>query len=93
SNLCYLMIRVKGEESNHPNYRSIQVVLAFLILFPMRSEGEKSKYPFFESDDSSSDEWRDYGMASDDYDGPPIFDDDQYEYVIEEEERFVGKGF
>ncbi|GJW08361.1 retrovirus-related pol polyprotein from transposon TNT 1-94 [Tanacetum coccineum] len=56
---------------------------------PRRSEGEESEYPFFESDGSSSDEWRDYGMASDDYEGPPVFDDDQYEDVIEEEEGFV----
>ncbi|GKE72059.1 hypothetical protein Tco_1534100, partial [Tanacetum coccineum] len=32
-----------------------------------------------------------YGMASDDYEGPPVFDDDQYEDVIEEEEGFVDK--
>ncbi|GJU40214.1 hypothetical protein Tco_1193171 [Tanacetum coccineum] len=56
---------------------------------PRRSEGEESEYPFFEGDGSSSDEWRDYGMTSDDYEGPPVFDDDQYEDVIEEEEGFV----
>ncbi|GJT53172.1 putative reverse transcriptase domain-containing protein [Tanacetum coccineum] len=33
------------------------------------------------------------GVVDDDYEEAPIFDDDQYEYVIEEEERFVGKGF
>ncbi|GJX09982.1 hypothetical protein Tco_0199841, partial [Tanacetum coccineum] len=38
---------------------------------PRRSEGEESEYSFFEGDGSSSDEWRDYGMASDDYEGPP----------------------
>ncbi|GKB01126.1 hypothetical protein Tco_0829170 [Tanacetum coccineum] len=44
----------------------------FLIkMSPRRSEGEESEYPFFEGDGSSSDEWRDYGMASDDYEGPP----------------------
>ncbi|GKE20739.1 hypothetical protein Tco_1432251, partial [Tanacetum coccineum] len=44
----------------------------FLIkMSPRRSEGEESEYPFFKSDGSSSDEWRDYGMASDDYEGPP----------------------
>ncbi|GJS51827.1 putative reverse transcriptase domain-containing protein [Tanacetum coccineum] len=49
-------------------------------------------------DGSSSNEWRDYGMAGNDYEGPPVFDDDQYEEesmplydtdiedVIEEEE-------
>ncbi|GKC84194.1 hypothetical protein Tco_1139911 [Tanacetum coccineum] len=51
-----------------------------------------------EGDGSSSDEWGDYGVAGDDYKGPPVFDDDQYEEesmpvydtdiedVIEEEE-------
>ncbi|GKC57095.1 hypothetical protein Tco_1084693, partial [Tanacetum coccineum] len=69
---------------------------------PKRSEGEESEYPFFEGD--GSDEWGDYGVAGDDYEGPPVFDDDQYEQefmlvydtdiedVIEEEEGFVGKG-
>ncbi|GJW46997.1 hypothetical protein Tco_0078643 [Tanacetum coccineum] len=74
----------------------------FLIkMFPRRSEGEELEYPFFEGDGSSSDEWRDYGMAGDDYEGPPIFDDDQYEEesmpvydtdiedVIKEEEGFI----
>nr|GEZ55278.1 hypothetical protein [Tanacetum cinerariifolium] len=70
---------------------------------PRRSEGEESEYPFFKGDGSSSDEWRDYSMGSEDYEGRPIFDDDQYEEelmpvydtdiedVIEEEEGFVGK--
>nr|GEY32903.1 putative reverse transcriptase domain-containing protein [Tanacetum cinerariifolium] len=31
----------------------------------------------------SFDEWRDYGVASDDYEGPLIFDDDQFEYELE----------
>ncbi|GJU30872.1 hypothetical protein Tco_1174461, partial [Tanacetum coccineum] len=73
-------------------------------MFPKRSEGEELKYPFFEGDGSSSDEWRDYGMAGDDYEGPPIFDDDQYEEesmpvydtniedVSKEEEGFIEKG-
>ncbi|GJT35932.1 hypothetical protein Tco_0926351 [Tanacetum coccineum] len=73
-------------------------------MFPRRSEGEESEYPFFEGDGSSFDEWRDYGMAGDDYERPQVFDDDQYEKesvpvydtdiedVIEEEEGFVGKG-
>ncbi|GKC87163.1 hypothetical protein Tco_1147812 [Tanacetum coccineum] len=79
--------------------KSIIIKPKFLIkMFPRRSEGEELEYPFFEGDGSSSDEWRDYGMAGDDYEGPPIFDDDQYEEesmpvydtdiedVIEEEE-------
>nr|GEW37650.1 hypothetical protein [Tanacetum cinerariifolium] len=73
-------------------------------LFVGDSICEKSEYPFFEGDGSSSDEWRDYDMADDDYEGPPVFVDDQYEEefmpvydtaiedVIEEEEGFVRKG-
>nr|GFC25618.1 hypothetical protein [Tanacetum cinerariifolium] len=73
-------------------------------MFPRRSEDEDSEYPFFEGDGSSSDEWRDYGMSGEDYERPPVFDDDQYEEelrpvydtvvedVIEEEEGFIGKG-
>nr|GEX24671.1 hypothetical protein [Tanacetum cinerariifolium] len=73
-------------------------------MFPRRSEGEELEYPFFEGDGSSFDEWRDYGVAGDDYEGPSIFDDDQFkeesmpvydtdiEDAIEEEEEFVRKG-
>ncbi|GJX45550.1 putative reverse transcriptase domain-containing protein [Tanacetum coccineum] len=76
----------------------------FLIkMSPRRSEGEESEYPFFEGDGSSSDEWGDYGVADNDYEGPPVFDDDQYEEEsmpvydidiedIEEEEGFIEKG-
>nr|GFB20057.1 hypothetical protein [Tanacetum cinerariifolium] len=76
----------------------------FLIkMFPRRSEDEDSEYLFFEGDGSSSDEWKDYGMSGEDYEGPPVFDDDQYEEelmpvydtaiedVIEEEEGFGGE--
>ncbi|GJQ95213.1 uncharacterized mitochondrial protein-like protein [Tanacetum coccineum] len=58
---------------------------------PKRSECEESEYPFFEGDGSSSNEWRDYGMAGDGYKGPPVFDDDQYEEEIVSGD--VGKGF
>nr|GFC56495.1 hypothetical protein [Tanacetum cinerariifolium] len=73
-------------------------------MFPRRSEDEDSEYPFLKGDGSSSDEWRDYGVTDDDYEGPSVFDDDQYEEelvpvydadiedVIEEEEGFVRKG-
>nr|GEW23921.1 hypothetical protein [Tanacetum cinerariifolium] len=73
-------------------------------MFPRRSEGEESEYPFFEGDGSSSDEWKDYDMTGDDYEGPPVFDDDHHEKestpvydtdiedVIEEEEGFFRKG-
>ncbi|GJV88436.1 hypothetical protein Tco_1532374 [Tanacetum coccineum] len=66
-------------------------------------EAKELEFRSFEGDDSSSDEWKDYGMAGDDYEGPPIFDDDQYEEesmpvydtdiedVIEEEEGFTEK--
>nr|GFA45668.1 hypothetical protein [Tanacetum cinerariifolium] len=55
----------------------------FLInMSQRRSEGEESEYAFFEGDGSSSDEWGDYGVAGDDYEGPPVFDDDQYEEKI-----------
>ncbi|GJT35930.1 hypothetical protein Tco_0926349 [Tanacetum coccineum] len=68
------------------------------MLLSLCGRGEESEYPFFEGDGSSFDEWRDYSMAGDDYEGPPVFDDDQYEEesvpvydtdiedVIEEEE-------
>nr|GEZ44096.1 ribonuclease H-like domain-containing protein [Tanacetum cinerariifolium] len=68
---------------------------------PKRSEGEKSNYPFFEGDGSSSDDWRDYDMAGDDYEGPSEeegfvrkggFCGEEDNIVIEEEEGFVGKG-
>nr|GFA51494.1 cyclic nucleotide-binding domain-containing protein [Tanacetum cinerariifolium] len=48
-------------------------------MFSRISEGEESEYPFFKGDGSSSDEWRDYSMGSEDYEGPSVFDDDQYE--------------
>nr|GEY06051.1 uncharacterized mitochondrial protein AtMg00810-like [Tanacetum cinerariifolium]GEY06065.1 uncharacterized mitochondrial protein AtMg00810-like [Tanacetum cinerariifolium]GEY21617.1 uncharacterized mitochondrial protein AtMg00810-like [Tanacetum cinerariifolium] len=51
--------------------------------------GEELEYPFFEGEDSYFDEWGDYGVANDDYKEAPIFDDDQYEDVIEEKEGFV----
>nr|GFB21255.1 hypothetical protein [Tanacetum cinerariifolium] len=40
-------------------------------MFQRRSEDEDSEYPFFEGDGSSSDEWRDYAMPGEDYEGPP----------------------
>nr|GFA96021.1 putative reverse transcriptase domain-containing protein [Tanacetum cinerariifolium] len=39
--------------------------------------------PFFKGDGSSFDEWRDYGVAGDDYEGPSIFDDDHFEDELE----------
>nr|GEV20596.1 hypothetical protein [Tanacetum cinerariifolium] len=60
----------------------------FLIKMPLRrSEGEESENPFFEGDGSSSDEWGDYGMEDDDYEGPLVFDDDQFEDELGEEKR------
>nr|GFA54896.1 hypothetical protein [Tanacetum cinerariifolium] len=52
-------------------------------MFLRRSEGEELEYIFFEGDGSSFDEWRDYGVAGDDYKGPPMFDDDQFEDELE----------
>nr|GEX40553.1 hypothetical protein [Tanacetum cinerariifolium] len=56
----------------------------FLIkMFLRRSEGEELEYQFFEGDGSSFDKWRDYGMAGDDYEGPLMFDDDQFKDELE----------
>nr|GEW06376.1 putative reverse transcriptase domain-containing protein [Tanacetum cinerariifolium] len=55
-----------------------------LFRMPLRrSEGEELEYPFFEGDGSSFGEWRDYGVAGNDYEGPLIFDDDQFEDELE----------
>ncbi|GJS69123.1 hypothetical protein Tco_0701964 [Tanacetum coccineum] len=65
---------------------------------------DKLGFKTIKGDGSSSDEWGYYGVAGNDYEGPPVFDDDQYEEesmplydtdiedVIEEEEGFIGKG-
>ncbi|GKC07542.1 hypothetical protein Tco_0999152, partial [Tanacetum coccineum] len=47
-----------------------------------RSEDEELGNPFFEGDCSSSNEWGDYGMAGDDYEGAPVFDDGYEEAPI-----------
>ncbi|GJT98369.1 hypothetical protein Tco_1093887 [Tanacetum coccineum] len=87
-----------------PNYRWYQEPKFLIKMSPRRSEGEESEYPFFEGDCSSFYEWGDYGVAGDDYEGPLVFDDDQYEEelmsvydtdiedAIEEEEGFIRKG-
>ncbi|GJU17481.1 hypothetical protein Tco_1145447 [Tanacetum coccineum] len=55
-----------------------------------RSEDEELENPFFKGDGSSlfaeTEEWEDDGVADDDYKESPVFNDDQYEDVIEEEE-------
>ncbi|GKB29007.1 hypothetical protein Tco_0868408 [Tanacetum coccineum] len=60
-----------------------------------RNEGEESENPFFEGDGSSLfaelEEWEGDGVADDNYEEAPVFDDDQYEEEIVSE--FVGKGF
>nr|GFB23988.1 hypothetical protein [Tanacetum cinerariifolium]GFB29752.1 hypothetical protein [Tanacetum cinerariifolium] len=43
---------------------------------------EELEYPFFEGDGSSFDEWRDYGVTGDDYEGAPVFDDDYEEALV-----------
>nr|GEY42119.1 hypothetical protein [Tanacetum cinerariifolium] len=50
---------------------------------PKRSEDKELEYMFFEGDGSSFDERGDYGVADDDYKGPLIFDDDQFEDELE----------
>nr|GEZ59411.1 hypothetical protein [Tanacetum cinerariifolium] len=114
----FLGSRISETHFPHARIRTPRFSLCYLLFFttsagirarflfkmpPKRREGEESDYPFFEGDGSSSDEWRDYDMAYDDYEGPLVFDDDQYEeelmpvydtaieYVIEEEEGFVKK--
>ncbi|GJX93815.1 hypothetical protein Tco_0348401 [Tanacetum coccineum] len=60
-----------------------------------RNKGEESENPFFEGDSSSLfaelEEWEGDGVADENYEEAPIFDDDQYEEEIVIE--FVGKGF
>ncbi|GKB36756.1 hypothetical protein Tco_0881698 [Tanacetum coccineum] len=53
-----------------------------------RSEDEELGNPFFEGDCSSSNEWGDYGMAGDDYEGAPIFDDDYEEALVFDDEQY-----
>ncbi|GKE25804.1 hypothetical protein Tco_1441188, partial [Tanacetum coccineum] len=58
-----------------------------------RSEGEELENSFFKGDGSSlfieHEEWEDDGMSDDDYEEALVFNDDQYEDVIEEEEGFI----
>ncbi|GKD82553.1 hypothetical protein Tco_1349392, partial [Tanacetum coccineum] len=60
-----------------------------------RNEGEESENSFFEGEGSSLfaelEEWEGDGVADDNYEESPVFDDDQYEEEIVSE--FVGKGF
>ncbi|GKC38128.1 hypothetical protein Tco_1050512 [Tanacetum coccineum] len=58
---------------------------------PRRNEGEELEYPFFKGDGSSFDVWVNYGVVGDDYEGPLVFDDDQYEEKIVSGD--IGKGF
>ncbi|GJU65923.1 putative reverse transcriptase domain-containing protein [Tanacetum coccineum] len=63
SNLCYLVFTLHQLVSKPE----------FLIKMPpKRSEGEESENPFFEGDGSSSNELGDYGVADDEYEGPPV---------------------
>nr|GEX66401.1 hypothetical protein [Tanacetum cinerariifolium] len=74
-NLCYLVLF---------HYISSYQEPKFLFKMPSRrSEGEELEYPFFEGDGSSFDEWRDYGVAGDDYEGPLMFDVDQFKDELE----------
>ncbi|GJS70882.1 hypothetical protein Tco_0703723 [Tanacetum coccineum] len=53
-----------------------------------RSEDEELGNPFFEGDCSSSNEWGDYGVAGDDYEGVLVFDDDYEEAPIFNDDQF-----
>ncbi|GJZ55451.1 hypothetical protein Tco_0610644 [Tanacetum coccineum] len=53
-----------------------------------RSEDEELGNPFFEGDCSSSNEWGDYGVAGDDYEGAPVFDDDYEEAPVFGDDQF-----
>ncbi|GJU61934.1 hypothetical protein Tco_1243769 [Tanacetum coccineum] len=53
-----------------------------------RSKDEELGNPFFEGDCSSSNEWGDYGVASDDYEGAPVFDDDYKEAPVFNDDQF-----
>ncbi|GKB83810.1 reverse transcriptase [Tanacetum coccineum] len=44
--------------------------------------------PFFEGDCSSSNEWGDYDVAGDDYEGAPVFDDDYEEAPVFNDDQF-----
>ncbi|GJT01656.1 hypothetical protein Tco_0822825 [Tanacetum coccineum] len=53
-----------------------------------RSKDEVLGNPFFEGDCSSSNEWGDYGVAGDDYEGSPVFDDDYEEAPVFDDDQF-----
>ncbi|GJZ56816.1 hypothetical protein Tco_0612310 [Tanacetum coccineum] len=53
-----------------------------------RSKDEELGNPLFEGDCSSSNEWGDYGVASDDYEGAPVFDDDYKEAPVFNDDQF-----
>ncbi|GJR51971.1 hypothetical protein Tco_1402492 [Tanacetum coccineum] len=53
-----------------------------------RSEDEELGNPFFEGDCSSSNEWGDYGVAGNDYEGAPVFDDDYEEAPVFNDDQF-----
>nr|GEW38219.1 hypothetical protein [Tanacetum cinerariifolium] len=46
------------------------------------------EYSFFEGDGSSFDEWGDYGVAGDNYEGAPVFDDDYEEASVFDDDQF-----
>ncbi|GJR96161.1 hypothetical protein Tco_0268335 [Tanacetum coccineum] len=53
-----------------------------------RIEDEELGNPFFEGDCSSSNEWGDYGVAGDDYEGAPVSDDDYEEAPVFDDDQF-----
>ncbi|GJR39670.1 ty3-gypsy retrotransposon protein [Tanacetum coccineum] len=53
-----------------------------------RSEDEELGNPFFEGDCSSSNEWGDYDVAGDDYEGAPVFNNDYEEALVFNDDQF-----
>ncbi|GKA29683.1 hypothetical protein Tco_0715928 [Tanacetum coccineum] len=52
-----------------------------------RIEDEELGNPFFEGDCSSSNEWGDYGVAGDDYEGALVFDDNYQEAPVFDDDQ------
>nr|GEY97391.1 hypothetical protein [Tanacetum cinerariifolium] len=50
---------------------------------PTRKVQAEFGFPIDDGDGLSFDEWRDYGVAGDDYEGPLMFNDDQFEDELE----------
>ncbi|GJY08193.1 hypothetical protein Tco_0375247 [Tanacetum coccineum] len=51
----------------------------------MRSKGEELEKPFFKGNGPSSDDWEDYGVADEDYEGPSVAPDSEFSDVFPDE--------